>query len=194
MPAHAPMPIAVQAPRAALDAPPTAPGPTPAPSARTLPRFVSGGPITLPPGYILPPGWAVIPAQNVQIVPAVGPNVTGVQNVQVVAPPQVTVQNVPGAPPGPPSNPAGTTEGIGDATGTPPIVPNDHVVPASPTTTRSDNSETTNISHPSTSTIPGATNIHNNPSTMNTNGPMLCNGLLPLDSGLPNHHILPSPR
>src|SRR5579859_146169 len=165
MPALAPVPIPVQEAPAAAETPPAVPGPTPAPSARNLPRLVAGGPITLPPGYILPPGWAVIPAQNVQIVPTTGANTVGVQNIQVVTP-QVTTQNIIGAP-GPSPSPAGTTEGNGDATGANPITQLDHVAPTNPTTTSSDDSQNTNISHPSTPVSPSTTNLQNNPSTMN---------------------------
>jgi hypothetical protein len=169
MPAQAPVPIPIQQAPAAAETPPAVPGPTPAPSARNLPRLVAGGPITLPPGYILPPGWAVIPAQNVQIVPATGPNITGVQNIQAVTP-QVTAQNIPGVP-GPSPNPVGTAEGNGDATGASPITPSDHVAHPNSTTTSSDASPNTNISHPSTSVSPNTTNLQSNPSTMNINGP-----------------------
>jgi len=163
MPAQAPAPIAVQPP--AAEAPPAVPGPTPTPHVRPLPRLTAGGPIALPNGYTLPPGWAVIPAQNVQIVPPAGPNATGVHPAHVFAP-QPMMQNIP-ASPGPPPNLAGTADRIGDATENPPIAPTDHV----PGTTRSDNTASTNISHPSTSAPSNTTNTQNNPSNMNPSGP-----------------------
>ena len=121
MPGAALLPVpnfAIPAPGdAAPQPPPPAPGPTPAPfPPRTMPRIVAGGPITLPPGYVLPPGWAVIPAQNVQIVP-----------------PQPTPPTAPAPPPqqglgaavqqGPPPIPAGSPV-AGDVT-IPPPNPND---------------------------------------------------------------------
>ena len=85
MPGPAPVPIPLQMPAPGdVPPPPPAAGPTPAPFTRAMPRIVAGGPITLPPGYVLPPGWAVIPAHNVQIVPPPAQIPIGVPNAPVV--------------------------------------------------------------------------------------------------------------
>ena len=98
MPGAAPVPMHMQMPPPVDVPPPPAPGPTPAPVARTMPRIVAGGPITLPPGYVLPPGWAVIPAHNVQVIPPAAQTPAGVPNAQVVG--QHDLPRVPHPPPG----------------------------------------------------------------------------------------------
>jgi hypothetical protein len=165
MPGPGPVPIPIQLPMAGDAPPPAAPGPTPAPLARTMPRLVAGGPITLPPGYVLPPGWAVIPAHNVQIVPPHQPqNPGGVPNVQVLGAQigQPFVQQ------GPLPVPAGSPEGSGEA---PPLQPADHVSPTGPSATRPENSGATTNMPPIAGT--GLPNNSNSSTAINTNLPNL---------------------
>jgi hypothetical protein len=78
------VPIQIRLPATGDAAPPAQPGQAPVPLARTAPRLFSGGPIALPPGYDLPPGWAVIPANHVQILPPQhGENIQTAPNVPV---------------------------------------------------------------------------------------------------------------
>jgi hypothetical protein len=86
---------------------PATPGPIPTPIQRPVPRIPAGGPINLPPGYSLPPGWAVIPAHNVQIIPP------ATHPLAVMAPATALVAQQQGPPPGSATSPGG---GTGDVT------------------------------------------------------------------------------
>jgi len=170
MPAPGPVPIPIQIPGGGeAAAQPVAPGPTPAPL-RNVPRMVSsGGPITLPPGYQLPPGWAVIPAHNVQVIPpptaqirtdgrSVGAGIIGV--------PQV----VPGGQRGPGPVLAGAPNGNGDAiiAGTNDHV-NDSVPPVATNTTGPANNTINNTTTNAINTnIPPPANVgSSNPPQLN---------------------------
>ena len=167
MPAQAPAPIPVQLAPAGDPPPniqpPPAPGPTPTSGARTLGRTVAGGPITLPPGYNLPQGWAVIPAHNVQIIPPPSAqNLAGIELTPAVGQPgQSGVQQ------GSAPVPAGLAPGNGDVT----IGPNDHVnPPLGQSATRPDTSNShTNIPPTPTTTPLANAQTPTNPTTNTTN-------------------------
>ena len=175
MQAQAPLPMPLQLPVPGEVPPPPPPGPPPTPFARTMPRIVAGGSITLPPGYVLPPGWAVIPAHNVQIIPPPGqtPTVTGVQMVAQQGGPPVVVQQQ-----GPTPVTAGSPDGNGDVTNTAPIAPNGQVggpsgqtatTPTPPTSINIPPTSTTTTSavntNTSTANSPNAPNLMQRPAT-----------------------------
>jgi hypothetical protein len=161
MPAQAPVAIPILP--GGNEGPAPTPGPTPAPI-RGVPRMTASGPITLPPGYVLPPGWAVIPAQNVQVVlPHQGPNTAGAQNVGGVANINIIGPQGNQGAPGPVPNSAGTPGVNGDVTGANPPIPNDHVGPPGATTTRPD--ATINIPTTSTAAPPNNSNSSTNTNT-----------------------------
>jgi hypothetical protein len=141
MPGQDPVPMPIQLPVHNIDieAQPAVPGAQPTIVVRGVQR-VAGGPVTLPPGYSLPPGWAVIPAHNVQIIPP-GQNPAGIQNVQFVGPQTGQGGPVP-------------AEGNPDT----PIAPNDHATTPGPATT------TTNAAPINTQpgSTPNTTDIPNN--------------------------------
>ena len=104
---------------------PAAPGPPPTPIQRTtIARIAAGAPINLPAGYTLPPGWAVIPAHNVQIIPPATQTVVGTGSSTMQT---VVLQGLPAgivAPQqGPPPSPGSATSATGDVT----ISNNDHL-------------------------------------------------------------------
>ena len=152
-PGQVPLPMPPPVPPAAMPAQPgavptpTTPGPTPTPIQRPGPRIAAGAPINLPPGYTLPPGWAVIPAHNVQIIPPITQSLAGAVSPTV----QVVVQGLSGGTvaqqgppaPGPATSPVG---GGGDVT----IPNNDQVAPPSGQTAAPPRSPTNTNSPPST--------------------------------------------
>jgi hypothetical protein len=145
MPGQAPVPMPVQLPIHNIDveAQPAVPGAQPTIVVRGVQR-VAGGPITLPPGYELPPGWAVIPAHNVQVIPP-GQNPAGIQNVQFV---------------GPPTGQGGPVPAEGNAET--PIAPNDHATTPGPAT----NTAPINTQPPNSTDIPNNTTNNTAPPNM----------------------------
>jgi hypothetical protein len=164
-PAPGPIPLPMPAPPvppAAMPAQPgaapnpTTPGPTPTPIQRPGPRIAAGAPINLPPGYTLPPGWAVIPAHNVQIIPPAGQPLSGAISPTV----QVVVQGLPAGPvaqqgPPPPGSATSPVGGGGDVT-----IPNTDQVPPPSGQTAAPPRSPTNTNSPQTTAPPNPQNIN----------------------------------